>query len=79
MNLSPSGTENKSPFWIGIREIYQKNYWGYQSNGKRVPTSFLTQSEKEQYFSKCAVIKEFQLTKVNCKHQLPFACEAGKK
>lgn len=77
MNLSPSGTENISPFWIGIRKVYQKDYWGYQSNGKKIPSSFFAQNKEDGYQSECAAIDGSQLVKKECKHQLAYVCETG--
>ena len=77
MNLSPSGVENITPFWVGIRKIYQKDYWGYRSNGKKIPSSFFTQNKEDGYSLECAAIDGFELVKKDCKHQLSYVCETG--
>ena len=77
MNKSRSSVENISPFWIGIRKIYQKDYWGYRSSGKKVPSSLLTEHEEDENSSECAAIDGSQLVKKYCKHELAYVCETG--
>ena len=78
MNLSPSGTTNKSPFWVGIHEIYPNNVWGYQTDGQKVQRPFLVNEEPDQYDYKCAAMDDLMLVKKSCKLPLSFVCEAGK-
>ena len=77
MNKSRSSVENISPFWIGIRKIYQKDYWGYRSNGKKTPSPFFTQNKEDVYSSECAAIDGSQLVKKDCNHKLSYVCERG--
>ena len=78
MNRSPSSTTNKSPFWVGIHEIYPNNVWGYQTDGLKVQRPFLVNEEQDQYDYKCAAMDDLMLVKKSCKLPLAFACEAGK-
>ena len=78
MNHSPSGTINKSPFWVGIHEIYPKNVWGYQTDGQEVRRPFLVNDVVDQYPLKCAAMDDLMLVKKSCKLQLTFVCESGK-
>ena len=77
MNHSPSGATNKSPFWVGIHEIYPNNVWGYQTDGQEVQRPFLVKDGTDQYPSNCAAMDDLKLVKKSCKFQLTFACEIG--
>ena len=77
MNKSPSSVENISPFWVGIRKIYQKDYWGYRSSGKKVPSSLFSQNKEDGYSSECAAIDGSKLVRKYCKHELAYVCETG--
>ena len=78
MNQSTVETISKSPFWVGIREIYPNDYWGYQSSGQKIANSFLMQLKNDQSSSKCGAIDELNLIVQNCKQLLSFVCERGK-
>ena len=78
MNQSTVETISKSPFWVGIREIYPNNYWGYQISGQKITNSFLMQVKNDQPSSKCGATDELKLMGKNCKQLLPFVCERGK-
>ena len=77
MNHSPSGATNKSPFWVGIHEIYPNNVWGYQTDGQEVLRPFLVKEGTDQYSSNCAAMDDLKLVKKSCKFHLTFACEIG--
>ena len=69
----------EAPFWVGIRQIYEDQIWGYQSSGEVLGpnVSFLSWKNASERDFKCAGLKGNVLIKLPCESLASYACEKG--